>query len=132
MALLSLIHMLRLSQWPRVIGNIHEQRIGRTGIGAFSSDEIEYTAMVRYSYSVGGVKYEGDRLNPWLVTATHNLRSLLKLQFRGIEQHGDNSVTVYYNPRNPQKSYLHVPGWQSILSVVGLCLGAAALILFAI
>ena len=113
MALLSMIHMLRLSRWPSVTGKIHEQRVERTGIGASSADEQEYEAKVRYSYIVDGVAYESDRLNPWLVTATHNLRALLRLQFRSIERRGGNNVTVYYNPGNPQKSYLHVPGWRS-------------------
>ena len=93
--------------------------------------EREYEAMVRYSYSIDGITYEGDRLNAWYVTVTHNLRTLLKFQFRGIERHKGNKVTVFYNPRKPQKSYLDVPGWRSIVLVVGLCFGTAALILSA-
>ena len=129
MGALSIVHMIRLSRWPSVIGVLHEERVEHTGIGAFSPDEREYEAMVRYSYSVDGVSYENDRLNPWVVTATHNLRALLKLQFRGIERQGGSYVTVYYNPRKPQKSYLDVPGWHSMVLVVGMCFGLAALIL---
>lgn len=128
----SLFHMFRLSRWPSVIGVLHEEKVERTGIGAFSPDEREYKALVRYSYSVDGVSYESDRLNPWIVTVTYNLRALLKLQFRGIDRQGGANVTVYYNPRKPQKSYLDIPGWQSIVLVAGMCFGSAALILSAI
>ena len=132
MGALSLVHMIRLSQWPSVIGQLHEQGVESTGIGAVSPDDREYAAIARYSYSVDGVNYENDQLNPWLVTVTHNLRGLLKFQFRGIERHEGANVTVYYHPRKPQKSYLDVPGWQSMFLVAGMCFGSMALILSAL
>lgn len=127
----SLLYNIWLSRWPSVTGELHEESVEGTGIGAMSLDDREYEAKVRYSYSVGGVDYEGDRLNPWLIMVTHNLRGLLKLQFRGIERHEGAQVTVYHHPRKPQKSYLDVPGWPSILLVATLCFGSAALILLA-
>lgn len=132
MGVLALVNMIRLSRWPSVIGELHEEGVERTGIGAVSADDREYSATVLYSYSVDGVNYENDQLNPWLITVTHNLRALLKLQFRGIERHEGANVTVYYHPRKPHKSYLDVPGWQSMLLVAGLCFGSAALIFSAV
>lgn len=132
MGMISLIHMFRLSRWPSVIGELHEEGVNRSGIGAMSPDERENRAMVRYTYSVDGVTYESDRLNAWYVTVTHNLRALLKYQLREIERHEGASVTVFYNPRKPQKSYLDVPGWRSMVLVVMLCFGSAALILSAL
>lgn len=128
MGVLALFNMIRLNRWPSVVGELHDEGIERTGIGAISADDQEYQASVRYSYSVDGVTYEGDRLNPWLVTVTHNLRGLLKLQFRGVERHEGRKVTVFHHPRKPQKSYLDVPDWPSMIFVAGLCFGSAALI----
>lgn len=115
-----------------VIGVVDEEGIEGSGVGVSSPDEREYEAKVRYSYSVDGITYQGDRLNAWYVMATHNLRALLKFQFRGIERHEGANVTVFFNPRKPQKSYLDVPGWRSIVLVGGLCFGAAALFLSAL
>ena len=132
MGMIVFVHMIRLSQWPSVIGELHEEGIESAGIGAFSVDEREYSTKVRYSYTVDGVSFENDQLNPWYVRVSHNLRALLKLQFRGIERLGGASVRVYYHRHNPQKSYLNVPGWKSILLVAAMMFGSAALILSAI
>lgn len=40
------------------------------------------------------------------MVASHNLRSLLRLQQKGVEVRRDNEVTVYYNPGSPAKSFL--------------------------
>lgn len=127
----SLIYNIWLNRWPSVIGELQEQCVEGSGVGAVSPSDREYRAMVRYSYTVDGVVYEGDRLNPWLVMATHNLRGLLKLQFRAIKRHGGTQVTVYHHPGKPQKSYLDVPDWPSILLAATLCFGSAGLILSA-
>ena len=132
MGMISLVHMFWLSRWPSVIGELRKEGVEPFGFGGISPDERTYKAMVRYTYSVDGVVYESDRLNAWYVTVTHNLRALLKFQFRGIERHEGASVTVFYNPRKPQKSYLDVPGWRSMVLVVVLCFGSAALIFSAL
>ena len=132
MGMIVSVRMIRLSQWPSVVGELHEEGIENAGIGAISVDEREYSAKVRYSYTVDGVRFENDQLNPWYVRVSHNLRALLKLQFRGIERLGDARVRIYYNRHDPQKSYLDVPGWKSILLVASMMFGSAALILTAI
>ena len=132
MGMIVSVLMIRLSQWPSVIGELHEEGIENAGIGAISVDEREYSATVRYSYTVDGFRFENDQLNPWYVRVSHNLRALLKLQFRGIERLGDARVRIYYNRHDPQKSYLDVPGWKSILLVASMMFGSAALILTAI
>jgi hypothetical protein len=128
MGVLGFIQMIRLKHWPHVVGKLHEEGVERSGVGASSLDDQEYQANVRYSYTVDGVGYTGDRLNPWYVSASHNLRGVLKLQFRGIDRHEGRKVTVYHHPRKPQKAYLDVPGWPSIIGVCSLCIGAAFLI----
>lgn len=131
MGMIVSVHMIRLSQWPSVIGELHEEGIENTGIGAISVDDREYSAKVRYSYAIDGVSFENDQLNPWYISVTHNLRGLLRLQFRGIERLGGARVRVYFHRHNPQKSYLEVPGWKSIVLVAAMMFGSAALILSA-
>ena len=132
MGMIVSVRLIRLSQWPSVVGDLHEEGIENAGIGAISVDEREYSAKVRYSYIVDGVRFENDQLNPWYVRVSHNLRALLKLQFRGIERLGGARVRVYFDRHNPQRSYLDVPGWKSILLVAAMMFGSAALILSAI
>ena len=129
MGMIVSVRMIRLSQWPSAVGELHEEGIENAGIGAISVDEREYSAKVRYSYIVDGVRFENDQLNPWYVRVSHNLRALLKLQFRGIERLGGARVRVYFDRHNPQRSYLDVPGWKSILLVAAMMFGSAALIL---
>ena len=123
----SLIYMRRISKWPSVIGKLHEEKI--VGSGGGSHDETSYSAKVRYTYCVDGVPYENDRINAWHILISHNLRSLLNLQFRYIDRHDSSGVTVFYHPNKPEKAYLVVPGWKQMALVFALCFGAAALIL---
>ena len=126
----SLIHMYRISRWPRVIGQLHEENIVGSGVG--KRDENNYRAKVRYTYVVDGVPYENDKINAWIILLSHNLRALLNWQFRYIDRHGGSDVTVFYHPSKPEKAYLVVPGWKQMALVFALCFGAAALILLAL
>ena len=128
MGVYSLIHMHRISKWPSVIGKLHEENIIGSGVG--SHDETSYRATVHYTYFVDGVPYENDKINTWHILVSHNLRGLLKWQFRDIDRHDSSGVTVFYHPSKPEKSYLVVPGRKQMASVFALCFGAAALILF--
>ncbi|WP_306140796.1 DUF3592 domain-containing protein [Roseibium sp. MMSF_3412] len=126
----SLIHMYRISKWPSVIGKLHEENIQGSGVG--SHDETNYRATVRYTYVVDGVPYENDKINPWIILLSHNLRALLNWQFRYIDRHDGSDVTVFYHPGTPEKAYLVVPGWKQMALVSALCFGVAALILLAL
>lgn len=104
MGMIVSVRMIRLSQWSGVVGELHEEGIKNAGIGAISVDEREYSAKVWYSYTVDGVRFENDQLNPWYVRVSHNLRALLKLQFRGIERlgaQGSGSILIAIIRRNP-------------------------------
>ncbi|MEM9631479.1 MAG: DUF3592 domain-containing protein [Pseudomonadota bacterium] len=130
MGVYSLIHMHRISKWPRVIGKLHEEKIVGSGVG--SHDETSYLAKVRYTYVVDGVTYENDKINAWVILLSHNLRALLNWQFRYIDRHDDANITVFYHPGKPEKAYLVVPGWKQMALVFGLFFGVAAAILLAL
>ncbi len=122
-----LISMYRKSKWPSVIGQLLDEKI--EGAWGGRHDETNFGAKVLYRYSVDGVTYENDQINVWHIRMTYNLRALLKWQFRFIERHGQSRVTVYYNPKRPEKAYLVVPGVKQMAFVSVLFFGAAALVL---
>jgi len=59
---------------------------------------------------VSGVNYSGSRVSPWLIIVSHNLRFILKKQISDVQQSADGKVRVFYNPKNPQKSFLIIAG----------------------
>ena len=122
------VNALRHSRWPVVVGVLLEAEVARTGGSSFRVDEWEFAGRVRYRYEVDGVRFEGDRLSPYLVMATYNLRFLIRWQLGWIERVGVDGVRVRHHPTNPRKSYLIGVGWRSILAVAGLCFGSAALL----
>lgn len=52
----------------------------------------------------------------------------LEKQLRRIDRGADGRITVYYNPRNPKKSFLIRPGRISLL--ITLLIGIAPLLFF--
>ncbi len=122
----SLFHYTRIGRWPSVIGALNSAAVAGQTPSAVSSDR-NYSAEVSYQYNIEGKSYEGSRLSPFLVMATHNLRSLIRHQMKGIEIIQDGGVRVFYNPARPEKSYLISTssiGYASIISIMFLPLVA--------
>ncbi|WP_171016367.1 DUF3592 domain-containing protein [Pseudomonas sp. F(2018)] len=88
-------------EWPTTEGVITESHITRT-TEQRSSMRYEYEVRVRYSYSVDGVSYSGDRLRirrnrySWETNAQREL----------AEYPVGQRVRVYYNPKEPERSLL--------------------------
>lgn len=59
-----------------------------------------YTCFVRYTYTVNGTDYVGDRANSFWRGGDNNLC------YRFVAKHGHDDITAFYNPRNPQDSLL--------------------------
>lgn len=104
---------MRIRSWSNTRGNLIQSDI-EAGIVSTQKSDQNFMVSVLYEYSVDGVKYQGNRLSGWLIWVTYNFRFLLEKQLKGIMQNNDGSVVVYYNPRNPQKSFLIKP------SILGL------------
>lgn len=105
--------------WPSVEGRLEAGGTPVYGAGQFVLSEQQYRAEVSYRYRVGSTEYQGNRLSPWVVVVSHNLRGLLERQLKGLVGR-DSEVTVYYQPGRPQRAYLQRPG------PVGLVVTAAA------
>lgn len=68
--------------------------------------EQQYQGNALYSYTVNGKTYKGSRISPWAFVTNHNAKSLLLKQQTGIKISAQNSVTVFFNPKKPKKSFL--------------------------
>lgn len=116
-ALFSLLFQWRVRQWPAVWGDLHQQ-----GLEVYGTDNLvagrDYRAQVLYTYTVQDKVYEGSRLSPWLILASHHARLVLMQQMRGITRDDHGQVKVFYHPRKPHKSYLIVPGVGGMLVTV--------------
>ena len=88
----------KLKKWPYVLSELAE-------ISIVPTYEIRTVAgRVRYTYEVNGVVYKGKRLSPWSVTG--HVKNIISRQMAKIEYVSNDQVKVFYNPKNPSKSYL--------------------------
>jgi len=107
--LYSVIYQTRIYRWPSVIGKLLELGTKESGPGQRVKSDQMYVSKALYSYSVNGKDYQGTRVSSWVIAASHNARTFLEAQLKSVDQRG-GSVTVFYNPGNPQKSFLIKPG----------------------
>ena len=125
----SLVFQIKLASWPRVMGKLVDEKIAEFGY-EYARFNKEYRVSLSYRYVVLGREYIGSRLSPWLFITSQNALFILKHQLNSILREGDGMVAVYYNPRNPRKSFLIMPGLAgkivtAVLSVVPLLLYVA-------
>jgi hypothetical protein len=92
--------------------------LSRFGATTWATTDQEYVTKALYQYRVGGVSYEGQRISPWVIVASHNARVVLEKQMASIQRLSGDKVKVFYNPKRPQKSYLVIAGWFGIVCIV--------------
>ena len=102
----SVVWQIRMNSWPNVSGRLEKLGLRKIGATKWAITDQEYVSDALYTYRVGGKEYKGKRVSPWVMVASHNLRSLLRLQQNIVEVRHGNEVTVYYNPGKPGKSFL--------------------------
>ena len=103
--LYSAYFQIRTLFWATTVGNIHNLGLKKFGISNDLSEQ-QYRGKALYSYSVNGQTYEGTRISPWVFVTNDNAKGLLLKQQAGIDMPTKDTVTVYYNPKKPQKSFL--------------------------
>jgi hypothetical protein len=123
--LFSLVYQLRIRHWPVATGVLAKAGVERWGGAEWVKSDQEYSLKAAYVYRVDGQVHEGHRVSPWVVVASHNARFLLESQLKGVQRHADGTVSVFYNPRRPHKSYLIRPGWTGLLVTWVITLGPA-------
>lgn len=124
----SVLWQMRMNAWPSVIGHLGKLGVRKFGAGEWALSDQQYVGDALYEYQVDGKEYTGKRISPWVVVASHNLRSVLRLQQNAVDVSPDHKVTVYYNPRNPRKSFLVRAG--RISQVVTALIGIAPLVIY--
>ena len=126
----SLVFQMRTRSWPSVRGELLNLETGRFGPRPYNLSDQEYVTRSAYRYRVNNTDYEGRRLSPWVIVASHNARFVLRKQRASVQPAEDGSVTVYYNPKRPQKSYLMLPGPVGMLVTVTIALVPIAAYIF--
>ncbi|MEP1445910.1 MAG: hypothetical protein ABJK37_07355 [Paraglaciecola sp.] len=94
--------------WPSTIGHLINLGVDRFG-SDISVSEQDYKAYALYSYQIAGKTFQGKRISPWIIVASHNAQFLLRKQLSKVETFADNGVRVFYKPSNPAKSWLILP-----------------------
>ncbi len=107
--LYSLRFQINVRSWPSTAGELVDEKINEFGY-AHAHSHKEYKVSLIYKYTVEDREYTGTRLSPWLFITNDNAAFILKKQLNSVARKSDGSVLVFYNPKNPQKSFLIKPG----------------------
>ncbi|MBD1389446.1 DUF3592 domain-containing protein [Neiella sp. HB171785] len=118
----SLWFQIRTRKWPTTKGKLVQMGVKKFGANVAVRANQDYVGDALYIYSVLNKHYEGSRISPWVFVASHNARFILEKQQAQVQIGADGGVNVYYNPRNPKKSYLIVAGKTGM--VITILLGA--------
>ncbi|WP_157694103.1 DUF3592 domain-containing protein [Hydrogenophaga crassostreae] len=123
--LFSLTYQLRIRSWRVASGVLAKAGLERWGGPEWVKSDQQYSLKAAYVYRVDGRVHEGHRVSSWVMVASHNARFLLESQLKGVQRHADGTVSVFYNPRRPHKSFLIRPGVVGMLVTCVLMLGPA-------
>ena len=115
----SFVYQRRIRAWPSTRGALIKATLQKMDGTDLLASRQDYAASALYEFDVGDATYRGSRISPWVMLASHNARFLLEKQLRGIQQYEDGRVKVFFNPKNPKKSFLIRP------SALGLAVTAA-------
>lgn len=124
----SLIFQIRTRFWHSTKGRLSDLAVEKLGATQRARSDQDYVSKALYRYNVRGVAYEGTRISPWKFVVSHNARLLVERQMASIQRFPDGTVTVFYHPDNPGKSFLIVAGKPGIC--ITLITGLLPLITF--
>ncbi len=127
----SVVYQLRVRAWPSAKGVLMKAALTKVAGTDNVTSNQEYAASAHYEFYVGDVAYQGRRVSPWVVVASHNAGFVLEKQLRHIRKHDDGTVDVFFNPKNPNKSFLVKPGNLGLAVTLGLAVAPMALYWFA-
>lgn len=113
----SVVFQLLIRTWPSVKGQLVDLGLDKFG-GAMILSDQDYIAGALYTYQIEGKSYQGKRVSPWIIVASHNAQFVLKKQLSKVETYPDNRVKVFYKPSNPAKSWLILPSKLGIVITI--------------
>ena len=106
----SLVRQLMARRWPSGQGELIDAGVKAVGGHERWRSDQDYKLGSTYRYVVDGRTHEGTRVSPWVVVASHNARFVLRRQLEQIQRDAEGRVTVFYDPKRPEKSFLVRPG----------------------
>ncbi len=118
--LYSFLRQVLITQWPVAKGFLKSASVEEWGSTTMGLSFQDYKADSLYVYQVSEKTYQGKRVSPWVIVASHNARFLIKGQLNNIKENDDGTVDVFYNPRKPEKSYLVKPGFFGMVITFGI------------
>ncbi len=123
-AVYSFLYQLRIRMWPSTRGRLLAADVQR-----LYDPTPPRSAMTRveYEYEVQGRRYRGHRYSPWQMRASGTAIALLEKQMQDVREEGKGGIPVYYDPRNPARSFLKRPGIFGLLVTVAYIAAMAAL-----
>ena len=104
----SVLFQMLIRRWPSVKGQLKHLGLDKFGAAIILSDR-DFRVDALYSYQVDGKTYQGKRISPWIIVASHNVQFVLKHQLAKVETFAGNKVKIFYKPSNPAKSWLILP-----------------------
>jgi hypothetical protein len=117
----SLVLQIRTRYWPYAEGVIVESSVEKFRSASLKTDQ-NFIANALYKYNVSGLEYNGTRISPWIIVASHNAKFILAKQMSAIQRLPDGKVKVFYNPNKPRKSFLAIAS--KLIVCITLFLGA--------
>lgn len=110
---------VRARSWPNTRGAVVESAVEADGPP--SSDTTSFNVRLRYSYVVGGKRYEGTRGSFIYLSSRHSLAKSAQAQMKSHPR--GSALDVYYDPTDPANAVvdLDIPfGWWIVLSLAAL------------
>lgn len=113
----SVLFQLLIRTWPSVKGQLNHLDVDKFGAAIILSDQ-DFRADALYTYQIEGKTFQGKRISPWVIVASHNAQFVLKKQLSKVETFPDGKVRIFYKPSNPTKSWLILPSKFGIVMTV--------------
>ena len=115
----SVVFQLLCRTWPSTKGQLISIGLDKFGRAMVLSDQ-DYKTNALYTYQVKGKSYQGKRVSPWVIVASHNAQFVLKKQLSKVETYPNNQVKVFYKSSNPAKSWLILPSKLGIVITIAI------------
>ncbi|MEM7115806.1 MAG: DUF3592 domain-containing protein [Chloroflexota bacterium] len=100
---------LKSKSWPNTYGKITQSQIIKAKRSETGSFLTHYRTVIQYEYIVGDVSYKSQTLSfpdqAWQIL-NRGLRSLRVAKTLQTKYPMNQSIEVYYNPKNPRQSVL--------------------------
>jgi hypothetical protein len=96
-----ILRALRARRWQLTSGTIVKSDIEHIEDNSGEPSKLRYRLRVRYSYTVGGQEFTGDRLS-FFGDARHSTRTLAAAHRNRIIR--GNQIDLWYNPADPSQA----------------------------